>query len=352
MGQTSPQPAIADTPEAFTASWLDAALRQRDPDGRVDSVDAVTPVGTGQMASCYRIELTGRGGVPASVIAKVAAPGATEMAANGYRNELRFYELVAPQATGRLARCHYAAMDGVRFVLLLEDLAPAAQGDQVAGCSTDDVALALETLADLHGSLWQHEVLDEFAPLVEAGPQGDEMFAGFMRWGTDEFVSRYADRLAAADVDVLRGFTDRVAGFRNNRRAPRTIVHGDYRLDNLLYRDSPRECIIVDWQTAGAGPAGHDLAYCIATSLDPAERRASEHALIERYAERLRGHGVARTDTELWDDYRFGLGQGVTVTVLGAVVATRTERGDEMFMAMASRICAAMRDHGTLDLYA
>jgi aminoglycoside/choline kinase family phosphotransferase len=348
---TTPEPRVADTPAAFTPEWVEAALRHGGLDARVDAVRAVERVGTGQMASCYRLELIGEG-APPTVVAKVAAPDATEMAANGYRNELRFYELVAPHATGRLARCHYAAMDGTRFVLLLEDLAPAAQGDQVAGCSTDDVVLALENLADLHGSLWEHAVLDEFAPLVEAGPQGDEMFAGFMRWGTDEFVARYADRLAHDDIAVLRGFTDRVAGFRNNRRPPRTIVHGDYRLDNLLYRPSPRECIIVDWQTAGAGPAGHDLAYCIATSLAPDARRASERALIDRYAERLRVHGVERTDAELWDDYRFGFGQGITVTVLGAVVATRTERGDDMFMAMASRICAAMRDHGSLDLYA
>jgi hypothetical protein len=265
---------------------------------------------------------------------------------------VRFYDVLTPHARGRLARCDYSAMAGNRFVLLLEDLAPAEQGDQIAGCGVEDLDLALANLAELQASLWEHPALAEYAPETGPNPQGDEMFAGFLRWGTDEFVRRYADRLAPDDVDVLHVFAERARGFRTNRRAPRTVFHGDYRLDNLLFRDSPRECTIVDWQTGGAGPAGHDLAYCIATSLDPATRRAAERDLVAQHGARLRAQGVERSGEELWDDYRFGLGQGITVTVLGAVVATRTPRGDEMFTTVIGRVCAAVRDNDTLSMYA
>ena len=132
-------------------------------------------------------------------------------------------------------------------------------------------------------------------------------------------------------------------------------MHGDYRLDNRLYREDPAECITVDWQTAGVGVGvgvgGNDLAYFISTGLDPQLRRGAERELVEAYGQRLRNHVVNRDDAELWDDYRFGLGHGVTVTVLGAVVASRTERGDDMFMVMASRVCSAIRDHDALALY-
>jgi hypothetical protein len=351
MSSPSPVPAFVDTPEGVTASWVEAALRCGGLDARVDEVRSVARVGTGQMASCYRIELTGTGATPASVIAKVAAPDASEMAAGGYRAELRFYDLLAPHAQGHLARRYYSAMDGNRFVLLLEDLAPAVQGDQIAGCSVDDLDLALANLAELQGSLWEHPALAEYAPATGPDPQRDDLFAGFMRWGTDEFVGRYAERLDPDDVAVLRTFTERARDFRADRRAPRTVFHGDYRLDNLLFRDAPRECTIVDWQTAGAGPAGHDLAYCIATSLDPATRRRVERDLVARHATRLRAQGVDRSDDELWDDYRFGLGQGITVSVLGAVVATRTPRGDDMFTTVIARVCAAVRDNDTLAMY-
>ena len=35
---------------------------------------------------------------------------------------------------------------------------------------------------------------------------------------------------------------------------------------------------------------------------------------------------------------------------LGAAFSRRTDRGDDMFMAMVARSCAAIRDHGALGL--
>lgn len=351
---TAPNPPVASTPEELTAAWVEAALRHGGIDARVDAVTEVRPVGTGQMASCYRISLEGSPATPASIVAKVNAPDANPMAANGYRTELRFYSLVAPHAVGRLARAHYAAMadDGAQFVLLLEDLAPAVQGDQIAGCDDADVRAALVNLADLHGSLWEHPVLDEFAPPSDHALAGDDGFAGFMHLGTEQFVEWYADRLSADDVDVLRSFAASVRGFRRNRVAPRTILHGDYRLDNLLYRRDTGECVIVDWQTAGAGAAGHDLAYCITTALEAEPRRAAEDSLLAAYGARLRERGVERDDATLREDYVFGVGHGIVITVLGAYTAVRTARGDDMFVAMARRVCAAARDHDALARYA
>jgi aminoglycoside/choline kinase family phosphotransferase len=349
-----PDPPVVDTPEAFTPTWLTAALRAGGLDARVAEVVDVRRVGTGQMASCFRIGLRGDDATPASVVAKVAAAGANAMAANGYRQELEFYERVAPRAAGRLARAYYGASidDGARFVLLLEDLAPAAQGDQIAGCDIADVGAALTNLADLHGSLWEHPVLDEFAPASPPNEAMENGFAGFMALGTEQFLDWYRDRLDEADVEVLRAFAGLTRGFRNNRTAPRTILHGDYRLDNLLYRRDTGECIIVDWQTAGAGAAGHDLAYCITTSLEPEVRRGAESGLVAGYAARLRTYGVVRDDATLHEDYVFGIGHGIVITVLGAFTAVRTDRGDDMFVAMARRVCAAARDHDALARYA
>lgn len=349
-----PSPTVVTTPEGFTASWLGSALRAGGIACQVHRVVSVESIGTGQMASCYRITLDATGDVPSSLVAKVSAPGATHLAANGYRNELRFYRDLARHTRGRIARCYYAAMegDGTHFVLLLEDLAPAVQGDQIAGCTAGEVRAALVNLADLHGSLWEHPALDAFDE-TSTGADTTETFVGFMQWGTEQFIARYADRLATDDVDVLRGFSDRVRGYRTNRVSPRSIVHGDYRLDNLLYRRAggADECIVVDWQTAAVGAPGNDLAFCISTGLHPADRRAAERDLVATYGRRLRTCGVDRADQVLWADYRHGLGHGVIITVLGAVTAVRTARGDDMFMAMASRVCTAIRDLDTLALY-
>jgi hypothetical protein len=348
-----PEPSIATTPEELTENWLTAALQSGSVQGRVRRVVDVRAVGTGQMATCYRLTLDGDGDVPASVIAKVPTPAANEMSATGYRNEINFYRLLAPHIGARLPHCYYAeiAASGLPFVLLLEDLAPATQGDQIAGCTVDDATAAVRNLADVHGPLWDHAALRAFS--AAAGPTDPAMLVQYLSWGTDEFVRRYDDRLPAAQADLLRDFCAVARGFRAAQPAASSVQHGDYRLDNLLFGrdDEGTTCAVVDWQTACVGAPLHDLAFFVATGLPTEQRRAHEQALVEVYGQRLREHGVDRGDDDLWDDYRFGQGHGVVITVLGAVTAPRTPRGDDMFMAMADRVCAAIDDLDVLSLY-
>ena len=47
------------------------------------------------------------------------------------------------------------------------------------------------------------------------------------------------------------------------------LMHGDYRLDNMLFDPDRTRITVVDWQTVGIGLPGRDLAYFTATSLDP-----------------------------------------------------------------------------------
>ena len=42
--------------------------------------------------------------------------------------------------------------------------------------------------------------------------------------------------------------------------------------------------------------------------------------------------------------------QGPLITIVGAAYGAPTERGDEMFLAMATRSAQAIRDHGTLEM--
>jgi hypothetical protein len=71
---------------------------------------------------------------------------------------------------------------------------------------------------------------------------------------------------------------------------------------------------------------------------------AAYHAALTGYG--VEGYGL----DECFDDYRFAALQGPLITVLGCAYGTRTERGDRMFLAMATRSCAAIRDLGSLGL--
>ncbi|XVQ08286.1 hypothetical protein ACQP1W_37860 [Spirillospora sp. CA-255316] len=94
-----------------------------------------------------------------------------------------------------------------------------------------------------------------------------------------------------------------------------------------------------------------DLSYFLCTSLEPDDRAEHERTLVEAYRTALARYGVKGYDpATCFEDYRFAALQGPLITVLGCGYGARTERGDEMFLTMAARSCAAIRELGSLDL--
>lgn len=351
------EPRVVEDPSRLTAAWLTAVLAGAGHAVRVRGFRH-QPVGTGQMAHSERIELDYHEpvppGAPRSLVGKFPAASPESRAAGAmgaYRAETLFYTRLATRLRVRTPRCLYGALsqDEKTFTLLLEDMAPAVQGDQIAGASDDRIEAAVRNLAGLHAPLWNSPELDRLDWL--SGGAG-EMLARYVELATPAFLERYADRLAGEDRDVLERFAARAQRWVARRPADRTLVHGDYRLDNLLFRDGPAGCSVtaVDWQTLSIGCGGQDLAYLLGNGCEPAQRRASEGRMLEAYRRALAGLGVERSAEAIRADYVYGAFQGPVVTVLGALAVGRTERGDAMFMAMARRSAAQIRDLDALAL--
>ena len=131
------------------------------------------------------------------------------------------------------------------------------------------------------------------------------------------------------------------------------LMHGDYRLDNMLFDPDRSRITVVDWQTLGVGLPARDLAYFTATSLLPETRSAIDEELVEPYHRELLGYGVTDYDlASCWRDYRLGTLQAPLITALGCAFAISTERGDEMMLVMLERGCQAIRELEALDLLA
>lgn len=355
--QGSTPPPIADLPELLTPEWLTDALRHAGHDVTVTEATR-TQVGTGQMGTSIRLELTfdgDPGELPASLVAKLPSPDQQQrtMVAGIYRTEVEFYRQLAPTVTVRTPRCWYADLGPTwtEFVLLLEDLAPREQGDQIRGCTVEEARVGVVNLAGLHGPRWGDPTLADHEWMQIIAGDGAEMIGLVMRDATNRFLERYADRLDARDKELLDRIPDLLPGWilaRSERMAP---IHGDYRLDNLLFGDGDDPIATVDWQTVTLGLPARDLAYFLSTGLSPEDRRAHEDDLVAEYHAALVQHGVTgHSLEECRDDYRFSMLQGPLITIVGAAYGAPTERGDEMFVTMATRSAQAIRDHATLDL--
>lgn len=341
------------SPEAMSPAWLAGKLGQK-----ADALRGFTvaKVGTGQMCDSFRLTLEWAHDVdaPATVVAKCPshddASRHIAKLTGTYVKEVSWYRELAAGSGVAAPVCHHAeiAGDDVDFILILSDLAPAKQGDQLAGLGLAGLVPCIEAAAGLHALLWNDPRLDDLPWL--ARDNGDVIRALFPQLYAG-FRERYAERLDPEVLDLGAGIVERLDAYLSRQTAARTIVHGDLRIDNILFAPGGESCWLVDWQTLGRGSGATDLAYLIGTSIaDPFERAAADRPAFDHWIAALRQRGVDPDPDALWTDYRVGALSGYFMAVFASISVERTERGDEMFAVMAERPARQALALGSLDL--
>ena len=346
-------------PGDVTPEWLSAVLSECHPSVEVSDVDVVA-IGTGQTGATYRVTAryaTDPGDLPQTFVIKLPAQDDTvrDRVTIGYRSECAFYATVADRVRVPTPRCFYCEIseDALDYALLLADQAPAVQGDQIAGCGEREARLAVVALAGLHGPSWCDPYWLDLPGL--AFPRPDDASAKGLgevaKMSADITLDKLGDRMSADDRETFATAMGLVTPWLFAERDRFALLHGDYRLDNLLFDPARSRVSVVDWQTLGVGLPARDLAYFTATSLDSELRLEIEKALVDEYHRALLGHGVTGYDQEsCWRDYRLGVIQALLISALGFAFATATERGDDMVLTMLRRGCQAIRDLGTVGL--
>ena len=341
-------PAIP-TPDTIDSAWLTEQLERAGHAGVTVRGFAAADVGAGQLGRCirYTLDLAGEvAGVPQSVIGKFPSDDPqsrqTGVMLRNYLKEVSFYRELVPRLNLRVPRCYFAAIegDGPEFALLIEDLAPAQQGDQLRGCNPVEARAAVLELVGLHAPSWCDASLREIEWLGE--PNDGTIQPGRMIYQAQlgPFLARYGDRLSEDEAQIIEA----VAASKGPPFEPLSdvysLVHVDYRLDNLLFdaREDPPAVAVVDWQSITLGHPLSDVAYFLGAGLTPEVRRENEESIVRDYHAGLGKAGVADYPFErCWQDYRRGVFAGFAVTVVASMLVVQTERGDEMFTAMARR---------------
>ena len=349
---------MIERPGDLTPEWLTAVLGA----GTVAAFD-YQRIGTGQMSECYRVTLKyapdsedAQG--PESVVLKVAASDPTSrqtgLALGLYEREVKFYTDIAPRLAGPVSHCHHAAFDpdtGI-FDLVLDDAVNGQVGDEIRGATIEQAKLAAAELGRIHGALLGDSQLADSEWLNREAPVNQALIAALYAG----FADRYAEEMTAEQRGVCEQLVERFDGYVAAEGAsdrPMGLVHGDYRLDNMLFGQpgATRALTVVDWQTVTWGPVGTDLAYFLGCALPAELRRAHYDELLGAYHQAL-GQDSPLTLENIRAGVRAQSFFGVMMAIISSMLVERTERGDQMFLTMASRHSRHILDLDAADLLA
>ena len=239
-------------------------------------------------------------------------------------------------------------------MLLLEDLGALRAADQLAPGSAHDARLVADLLVELHARWWNDRSLDALPWLPAVDSEINKLGLGLYAQAWPSFLERIGDRLPREALEVGERLASRsVALLEELAHSPRTLCHGDVRLDNIFFGPGDdSQPILLDWQIAGRGVGTYDLAYFMSQSFDPEVRRASEWEILARYHNGLVAAGVRGYDFEqCLLDYRRSVLFGFVYPVIGGGLGDlANERGQTLARVMAERSAAAILDWNAADL--
>ena len=387
-------------PAAVTCDWLTYALRDSkllsgDRDEQVVDFDMeVIGEGAGFMGEIVRMNLSlssADTGSPTSMILKIPTMSKNRQAGQSmgiYEREIRFYKELQPRINVRTPAFFYGAMEhtpdpaqglailrflsrmpvwllwivfrilnwfGSRkplgFVLLIEDLGYLRVGDQLAGCSGSDAKRALSTMASLQARFWQSQTLTDLLWIIPFELLIKISQVVYLQ-ALPKYLAANKDQLSDRDRQLLDWLKLNAVELMNKMsNRPYTLLHGDYRLDNLFFDDENDDVVLLDWQSPTRGPAGLDLSYFLSASMAADVSDEEMYQLVEYHRLQLAENGVEITREQMRWDYEAGM----LVVLLRIIPAEHQDvlnlgdgRGHDLIITWIERIFSKLQ-HVDLD---
>ncbi|MEM1231909.1 MAG: phosphotransferase [Pseudomonadota bacterium] len=357
---------LPQMPEGLTPAWLTVVLRERGLPAQAE-ITAVAQEqlgdGTGMMSEIARLRLTIKGEAPEfprTLVAKFPSRNPVNReSAMGYRvyeREVRYFQELDAQTDARSPQIYFVDREADNFLILMADMGDYAVGDQATGGTLAQTELMVDALARLHGGFWgQVDALD-WVPGIAGSYHADTMLA-LCELGWQNMTERFPDQLPTAIAGQGAAFFAALPGLQARMaEAPITLLHGDFRMENVLFgtQANHEPVVIIDWQGPLLGKGMVDVALMLAQSTQSAVRSAHERALIARYVGELVKVGVSDYDqAQAWHDYREAvLYNWVYVAVVSGTLDVHNERAFAWMSQMVARQAVASEELAVFELLA
>jgi len=347
-------------PDELTLGWLSACLRDSGALGSGELAAFSTHgfgEGTGLLSGLCRVALEYDGdarSAPRSLIFKF--PSAIEQtrelcgAFGFYLREHRFYTQTARHTPLTTPRIHLSRLEGpTDFVLVMEEVR-GAPGDQATGATPEQLEVATRSLARHHAAFWGRASQGDQAWIASIYQDASSSrLRKLARRGLTAIHELSSASLTPAVRQLLEGFPDRIPDLlRAVARGPCTVLHGDYRIDNMFFAPtaSGPDLTVLDWQLVCTGRGPFDLAYLVTQSAAPEVRRRLHDTLLRQYHEALMQNGVRDYGfDECQDDYRRSTLYCLNYPLIAAgTLDLSHQRGVDLASSMLERSLSAILD--------
>jgi thiamine kinase-like enzyme len=131
---------------------------------------------------------------------------------------------------------------------------------------------------------------------------------------------------------------------------PLVVIHGDFRLDNMMFDDGPGVTIL-DWQACRLGPPLLDHSIFLGSCMTTEDRRLHERDLLRGYHDRLVAAGVRDfTWEDCLESYRISSLYPFLLTVSMSLFLAHTDRDREVWTQLLRGCAELVEDHNAAEL--
>jgi len=262
-----------------------------------------------------------------------------------FDRELAAYNLLAPLRGKRspYLYCGTSVDHGSDGFLLMEEIKNTRNIDQIQGLAWNDLRSAVLAIAQVHAYFWNSPALKKAKGL----PLHHYMRAHELKQNLPRFL-RWA-KLSDENKGLFSTLPDRIPSvLARLKKRPFTLVHGDFRSDNIFFQG--KKARLIDWGLSFVGCPAFDIARLAGgSSREPLTLMQHVELFNLWHRELLRNKARNYPSHEAWQDYRDAILLTITIPVTNApTLAKFSTQGHKLAKVITTRFIFASHELGIL----